>query len=122
MKTLLNKFYTFQSFFDLDLRSLSLMRILIGIMIIVDCLYRMQSLVPHYTDVGIVPRSAISNYNFGWYISLYNITGNSFFVLVLFIINIIFAFLLIIGYRSKSSLKTVTGDLNQKRIEKCKIY
>lgn len=79
------------------------MRILIGLTVMADSYFRLFDLVPHYTDIGILPRSALMIYQNPWHLSLFHLTGNGLIVLILFLITIFFGFLLMIGYRTKLS-------------------
>src|SRR5262249_56729885 len=47
-------------FFSLDLRSLALFRVGLGVMIFIDWIDRLPDLAAHYTDAGIVPRSSVA--------------------------------------------------------------
>ena len=42
----------------LDLRSLAVFRFCVGLLLIVDLIFRTADLRAHYTDFGIMPRSA----------------------------------------------------------------
>lgn len=87
---------------SIDFRSLAAFRIGFGILIIVDLIIRLFDVVAFYTDFGLVPRLALigefSNIN-RW--SLYNASGQLWFVLLLFFINAIIALFLIFGYRTR---------------------
>lgn len=86
----------------LDLRSLALFRILLGLVIVADVIDRGRDLQAHYTDWGVLPRSVMIDY-FGveWYWSLHLASGTMFWQAVLFITQALFAVLLIIGVRTR---------------------
>ena len=87
--------------FSLDYRSLALMRIGAGIIIILDLAERVRSLTAHYTDAGVLPRANfLELYNNPWLISVHNMSGTAVFELVLFIIAFLFAVSMLIGYRT----------------------
>ena len=48
---------SFREIFGIDLRTLALFRILLGLFLILDLCLRARDLVAHYTDFGIMPRS-----------------------------------------------------------------
>ena len=88
--------------FGLDPRSLALFRVLLGLVLILDLLDRMRSLTAHYTDAGVLPRSAVT----GQFldpsaISLHLISGTFAAQLGLFLLAILFAVGLAIGYRTR---------------------
>ena len=119
-------FFKFRELVGVDSRSLSLMRVAIGITTIVDLIDRARfvSLVNihlfqanqtrprfsiwgsdvrnHYSDYGILPRADTWDYfyNSNW-CSLEMISGNDKIVLLLFVLNILIAFLFTIGYKTR---------------------
>jgi hypothetical protein len=48
--------------FGLDLRSLGLFRVCLGLLILVDLAWRASDLEAHYTDLGILPRYAVADH------------------------------------------------------------
>ncbi len=90
--------------FSLDLRSVSLMRILIGSVLLLDILIRVTDLKAHYTDDGVLPLNALFSHAWNpWLFSLHTMSSNAYFQGILFIIQIAFACTLIIGYRTRLS-------------------
>lgn len=84
----------------LDLRSLALLRILLGAMILVDLAVRAISLEAHYTDAGVLPRELLRRvyldahpYRF----SFHMLSGDAGLQWALFVASAVFAVLLIIG-------------------------
>src|SRR3989344_4253775 len=91
----------FSSFFYLDLRSLALLRVCIGGLLIADLIDRGRDITAFYTDAGFLPRpSALSTFPGSWSISLHNLTGQYEGQLILFFIAGLFAVMLTIGYRT----------------------
>lgn len=93
--------------FSLDKRSLALFRVLIGVIILLDLYVRSLHLEDFYTDNGVLP-GPIAMYFLrktsgigDW--SIFFISGNYSFVALLFILNAIIAFALLIGYQTKAS-------------------
>jgi hypothetical protein len=87
--------------FALDLRSLSLMRIGIGLVLLVDLAIRSGDLSAHYTEQGILPVSLLFQYH--WlpdYFSIYLIGNSPFLVSLLFIGNAGCLLALTLGYRT----------------------
>lgn len=91
--------------FGIDYRALAVFRILIGLLLIIEILFeQLGDLASLYTDEGILPRQliiALSQASFPWRISIHLANGNYFFQLFLTIVQLIFAFWLCIGCRTK---------------------
>lgn len=90
-------------FFGVDLRSLALFRICIALLILADLIRRSEDLTAHYTDAGVMPRRAMKelfNYTGSW-LSFHFMGGSFLFEVTLFVMAGLFAFLLLIGYRSR---------------------
>ncbi len=90
------------SFYPYDIRKLSIGRIIIGIIISVDIIFRYKNLEAHYTDGGVLPVSVIKGYYpfYQYYFSIHNLLGNS-CVKLLFFIHIVLAIALILGYYTR---------------------
>lgn len=84
--------------FCLDLRSLSLFRIGLGLTI----LYNLYSIYPNldafYGPHGVAPLYAIKS-ELNW--SLYAISDNFYFLRTFFILHVVFAIMLIVGFRTR---------------------
>lgn len=86
---------------SLDYRSLALVRILSGILILLDLYNRAESLGAHYSDIGVLPRNVLlTEWNNYWFISLHMASGMVWFQGALFILAGIAALMLIIGYNT----------------------
>lgn len=94
----LNNFHKILGF---DLRSIALFRICIGICLISDLIFKATDLNAFYTDNGILPRSIIYSFADKWLFSLHFMSGGLWLQILLFVINLIFGILLILGYRTK---------------------
>lgn len=87
--------------FSIDLRSLALFRVGLAGMIIADLISRARDLSAFYTDSGVLTRAeSVANSHF-LRTSLYWISGNEWFVGLLFIFAGLVAFLLAVGYRTR---------------------
>jgi len=96
--------------FALDVRSLALFRVSLALVILADLLTRSVDLSAHYTDVGLLPRSAaIAEYAQYGFLSLHLLGGTSITQSALFIIAALFAVGLLLGYRTR--LMTVVSWL-----------
>lgn len=85
----------------LDLRSLALYRIFLGLLVLSDLILRSRDLIAHYTDQGILPRSVlIENFLNIYRFSVYLISGNEYIISGLFIFTGFLCVLLILGIRS----------------------
>ncbi len=100
-------FLPLREIFSLDLRSLALMRVGLGFILVFDWLDRLPELVAHYSDAGIVPRyyeddqGVIRNVITGIHpISIHMFGGAAWFQALLAGLAILFALLLIVGWRT----------------------
>lgn len=90
--------------FELDVRSLALFRIALGLVAIVDLLIRIPQIDDFYTDRGVMPRVALFPLMDGtWALSLHAISGLYAVELVLFLTALAFAAGLTAGYRTRLS-------------------
>lgn len=90
---------------SLDLRSLSLFRIVLALVIIADLVLRSRYLVEHYTDMGIFPRQAFLDLwekNTTW--TIHTASGTLWFQVLIFSIHAFFALWLLVGYRTKIAI------------------
>ena len=93
------------SVFALDLRSLALFRVAIGLLLLADLVFRWPTMIEMCTDEGMVTRKLSFEYyqatlgQFWNYViwSFYWISGSSVFAKLLFVISGVFAFMLLIG-------------------------
>ncbi len=89
---------------ELDLRSLALFRILLGLCLIADLLLRLPQIDAFYTDSGVLPRADVLRALEGsWAISLHLISGQWVVQLVLFLATLVCAVGLTLGYRTRLS-------------------
>jgi hypothetical protein len=88
--------------FRVDLRSLAAFRIALALVILWDLLLRARDLEAHYTDAGVLPRTAlIDNFlSLRPYISVHILHGSLFFQCLLFIVAGVCALALLAGYRT----------------------
>lgn len=92
----------FRKLFGIDIRSLALFRIGLGLILLVDLFLRLQDLNVHYSDEGVLPRDVlIANHIGPWNVSLHLFNGTWQLQLVLFILAIFFALALLIGYKTR---------------------
>lgn len=91
-----------QEVFGFDLRSLAAFRIGLASVILVDLITRFGDLKAHYTDLGVLPRSALEQISPSpWHWSFFSISGHPFFASLLFLFAIFVALLLLVGYRTR---------------------
>ncbi len=91
----------FSTIFGIDLRTLALFRLFLSTTIILDLISRSRDLVAHYTDFGVMPRSALMGQLSDSSFSFHIINGSATFQAVLFIIAGLIAFLLLIGWKTR---------------------
>lgn len=90
--------------FRIDLRSLALFRIGLGLIIIGDLIVRVGSLTAHYSDYGILPRGVyLTQFEHQkWYYSIHYLSGEPAIIALLFILAGIFALGYTLGYKTKT--------------------
>lgn len=88
--------------FRLDLRLLGIFRILVALLVIVDTINRSFDLTVFYTDIGVLPRSTLLEHDWnGWNFSINMVTGSYGGQVFLFGLMILFAVMVMVGYRTK---------------------
>jgi hypothetical protein len=90
--------YPVDEFFSLDLRSLAVFRIGLGVMLLQEWLNRLVDLRLHYTDDGVLPRAAIGA---NGPISLFMLSGSAWWAGTLMGVGCVFALLMIVGWRTQ---------------------
>ena len=94
-----------RSVFDLDLRSLAVFRIMLGIIVLGDLWARLVDLKAHYSDLGILPRQlALTSVNYPWEISLHMISGQWQVQAVIFALHMVAALCLIFGFHTRKAI------------------
>lgn len=90
--------------FGIDTRSLAILRIGLALVLLMDLFIRIQDLSVHYSDEGLLPRNVVIHHFLDdWHISLHLINGTWQFQFVLFILEILFAISLLLGFRTRLS-------------------
>lgn len=92
---------TIRTIFGIDLRTLALFRVCLGLWLVADLINRAGHLVAHYTDFGVFPRAVAVAYLSDWRLSIHFINGSAWFQAMLFIIAGLFALSLVLGYRTR---------------------
>ena len=94
--------------FGVDLRSLAAFRIGVGLVLLADLLFRAEALTAYFTDAGILPRTARielfelgDRFGFRHMWSLHMLSGTLWSQVVMFVIAAVFAFWLMVGYRTR---------------------
>lgn len=87
--------------FALDLRSLALMRIGVGITVLVDLATRAVDLTAHYSDAGVLPRAIARELSWTADVSLLAISGSPGWTTAVFVITAIAAVAVIAGWRTR---------------------
>lgn len=92
----------FEELFGADLRSLALLRIGVGLLLIADLVIRSYDLAAHYSDFGILPRVALLQMDRSrWSISVHLLSGLWPVQAILFLIAGAFAVALLLGYKTR---------------------
>lgn len=102
IKTLSHILARLKKSYTLDVRALSLMRIGVGIVLLLDLFIRSLSIKAFFTDEGVLPVNVLKEFNWSpAYFSFHTLSGDLWWQIVLFIINAICIILLIVGYRTR---------------------
>jgi len=93
-----------EELFGIDSRSLSFFRIGLALLVLYDLIVRSTALTAHYTDFGILPRTALFE-KFPDFapLSFHFLNGSSFFQALLFLLTGLAAFSLLLGFRTRGS-------------------
>ena len=92
---------TIRTVFGIDLRTLALFRVCLGLWLLADLINRAGHLVAHYTDIGVFPRATAVEYLSDWRLSIHFVNGSAWFQATLFIIAGLLALCLVLGYRTR---------------------
>jgi hypothetical protein len=93
---------TVAQLFGIDLRSLALFRVSLGVMLLADLAWRARDLEAFYTDFGVLPRSHLAQaWSARWYLCLHAWSGGSSWQAVLFLAAAVFAVLLAVGFKTR---------------------
>jgi len=91
-----------KNLYGLDVRALSLMRIAIALVLLLDVCIRASSLTAHYTQLGAVPFNALElSFWKAGYFSLFQFCDTYAFALMIFVITGIVYLFLLCGYKTK---------------------
>ena len=91
--------------FSIDVRSLAVLRIGLGLILIVDILSRARDLRAHYSDFGVLPRGVL-RFEYGHHLlnkSINAFNGSTWYWAILFFIGFVFALMLLLGFKSKTA-------------------
>lgn len=87
--------------FEADLRTLALVRIGLGMVLLMDLVIRAGALEAHYTDFGVLPRESIGLSLSKWRVCLHLVTGSAVGQAALFALAGLCAVALLLGYRTR---------------------
>lgn len=88
----------------IDTRTLALFRIAAAVIIITEIIARLRNFHFFYTDEGVVPRELAAERTSDWAFSIYFYAWDPWVVALLFGIQILFAILLLVGYRTRLAI------------------
>ncbi|KYR02175.1 hypothetical protein DLAC_00989 [Tieghemostelium lacteum] len=92
-----------QQMFGMDLRSIALFRMVMALCVIGDVIERMTDLTIMYTEDGIMPHHVLVNmFHNNYFFSIHMVNTSWFAQCTLFLLHIGFAFMMLIGYRTKT--------------------
>ena len=98
-------FEIFKKSFGLDFRSMSLYRVLLGLIIMVGTLYRMQDIEAFYTDNGILPRvTFLSELALPWSFSFHTANGSYAVMFAFFSIQVLLGLCVLLGFKTRWAL------------------
>lgn len=88
--------------YSLDVRSLALLRMGLALVILADLWTRFGDLVAHYSDAGVLPRVVLNDGLLKpGYWSIHALSGAPLFQGLLFLIAVLFALAMLVGYHSR---------------------
>ena len=91
----------FERLFSIDLRSLAVFRMALGVLLLADLYVRVQDLSAHYTDWGALPRDVlVEHFASPLHLSLHLATGSTLGQAIIFLLAGIFALGLLVGFRT----------------------
>lgn len=91
-----------ESLYGLDVRSMALFRMSLGILLLVDLSVRARWLVAHYTDHGVLPRSVLFElFPRPLFLSVHMLSGDILLQVLLFTLAALAAVALLVGYRTR---------------------
>lgn len=86
--------------FSFDDRSMALYRVLMGMLVVSDVIYRWEDLTNFYTDIGLIPRSTFTTeMSMPWSLSFHLANGSYPFAVAIFSLQLIFGLLIVFGYK-----------------------
>jgi len=94
---------SFEGVFSIDLRSLAVFRGLLGGVLLVDLALRARDLVAHYTELGVLPRTAFAEHPIGWLVPWVSLHahGPAAVQIALFVLAAVCAGLLAVGFHAR---------------------
>lgn len=93
-----------KNLFKLDLRSLALTRILLGILAFFDIWRRIDDIHAFYSDTGILTRAELlTDFELKWRMTLLSLNGSYYFALGLLIAGMIASLFFTVGWRTRTS-------------------
>lgn len=93
---------TLRELFGIDVRSLALFRVCVGLVILYDVASRLPDLAAFYTDAGLLPRLSLLNKMANpWALSVHLMSGAAFVQAFLLLIQGVCGIGLLVGYRTR---------------------
>ncbi len=93
---------TLSRIFGIDLRSLAVLRVSLGLIILLDLISRARYMTAHYTDRGVMPRNMLYAYLLQptqW--SFHLLSGSAAWQILLFVLSGLIAVAMIFGFRTR---------------------
>ena len=91
-----------EELFGVDLRSLAIFRMVLALIALADLTMRADSLVPFYTDLGVLPRQVLlTDLSSRWRLSLLLMSGDVFVQAMLLTLAGLAALSLLVGFRTR---------------------
>ncbi len=90
--------------FGVDLRSLAVFRIVLGLVMLFDLLGRWSDVALHYSDRGLLSREQVLDTLNVWRWSLYFVNGTTEFAYLMFAVSLVTCLAVIVGYRTRLAM------------------
>jgi len=89
--------------FSIDIRSLAIFRMLLGVYIVADAIDKFSLVTPFFSDDGVIPRSMVdlSNIEYAYHLQLSLVSGSEWFGYLYLSVLLIGGLLLIVGYKTR---------------------
>jgi predicted DCC family thiol-disulfide oxidoreductase YuxK len=87
--------------FGIDLRTLALFRVAVGVVLCCDLVNRLDDVRAFYTDAGTLPRDWMVQVNGLWRLTVHAANGETWFAVTMLLVELAAAVMLVLGWRAR---------------------